>query len=576
MKPFVLAGCIAALLSSSVAAEPATLWLVRPLYPGQEALVDRTEKALDKLMPGDARKGAVIGLKELSTALKGKKSEEVPCFSGDLRCTDPIDRFASTLGFGRIVLVQGGQDEAGFKYRVVSYEPAEGRVTPALAANAVLEKALLGAVAKVVPAASTLEVKSTPPGATVYVDDVKVGTTPLETQVLPGERVVKIDLKLHQPIEESLVIPIRGRAALERSLEKVAARIVITASPAGAAILVDGIGVGKDKVDRGIAPGPHTIRITADGHKAFEQQVTVKADEQYVLDKTLEPLPGNGVAPQILVVRQGPDGAVKIVTEPPKPATPTEDTYSRQLYVQGGFEMGFLNGSSLFSQRFGDNGSARTARLVGRECTGATFASQGLTGTCAPNASTTLIGGNIEVGIFGSGPVGRFFGLGIFGFSYLTNLENSTMEVGWRPDTPQATRPEPDKMGMLAPFIIKARMHLMNLKPLHFLFRVAIWRVQLSLGAGFEFRLGGVIEPENPFYKDGFFTWDLLLTTRAQARVYVADGFYLYGAGNYTFTLPWLPNYSLSLSQGNSGDEVSIRSARGIFGFNVGLGYGFP
>ena len=49
-----------------------TLWLVRPLYPGQETLVDRTEKALDKLMPADARQDSVIGQKELAAAFKGR------------------------------------------------------------------------------------------------------------------------------------------------------------------------------------------------------------------------------------------------------------------------------------------------------------------------------------------------------------------------------------------------------------------------------------------------------------------------------------------------------------------------
>ena len=280
-KPYrgVLLLALSLSLVSSAAWADKTLWLVRPLYPGQETLVDRTEKALDKLMPGEARQDAVIGQKELAATLKAQVVTEVPCFSAEVRCADPIDPFVASLGFERIVLIQGGQDEAGFKFRVVAYEPKTGKVNPASATNANLEKALLGALAKVVPAASTLDVKTTPPGATVYVDDVKVGLTPLNTQVLPGERVVRLDLKLHQPIEETIIIPIRGAASLEKNLEKVAARIVITAAPAGTEIFIDGASVGKDKVDRGIAPGDHVIRLTAEGFKAFEQSVSVKADQ---------------------------------------------------------------------------------------------------------------------------------------------------------------------------------------------------------------------------------------------------------------------------------------------------------
>ena len=121
-----LAALTLALASTEAWAEK-TLWLVRPLYPGQETLVDRTEKALDRLMPGDARKDSVIGRSELAAALKGQIATELPCFSADSRCADPIDPFVASLGFDRIVLIQGGQDEVGFKFRVVAYEPKLAR-----------------------------------------------------------------------------------------------------------------------------------------------------------------------------------------------------------------------------------------------------------------------------------------------------------------------------------------------------------------------------------------------------------------------------------------------------------------
>src|SRR5262245_55020747 len=126
-----------------------TLWLVRPLYPGQEALAGRTEQALDKLTPQILRVNHVIGHTELVNALKGKKAEDLPCFLGETRCADPIDPFVANLGFDRVVLIQGGQDEAGFKFKVVSYEPSSGKTVAASATDTNLDNALLGAVAKV-------------------------------------------------------------------------------------------------------------------------------------------------------------------------------------------------------------------------------------------------------------------------------------------------------------------------------------------------------------------------------------------------------------------------------------------
>ncbi len=545
-----------------------TLWLVRPLYPGQETLVDRTEKALDKLMPADARQDSVIGQKELAAAFKGRVPTELPCFSAESRCTDPIDPFVASLGFERIVLIQGGQDEAGFKFRVAAYEPKTGKVSPASASNANLEKALLGAVAKVVPAASTLEVKSTPPGATVYVDDVKVGTTPLNTQVLPGERVIRLDLKLHQPVEETIVIPIRGSASLEKTLDKVAARIVITASPPGTEIFLDGTSIGKDKIDRGIAPGDHTIRLTAENHKAFEQTVSVKADQQYSLDKTLEPVPGAGglivpmplpgkpeepkVKPQdvAVVVRADPPPPT-----PPKPSSPEDLIYEKRSYFDVSFEVASLIASSPAG-----------ATLVGRRLDRNAF---GRTHTFIGNAPT-LVGVSAEYGTFG-----KYFGVTIFGLSWLTNIDDAQMNVGFEP-----TKMREAFSGVQGPRGIRnVRMNLGVVRALQPQFRVAFWKFQFSVQVGLEFRSGQIIgpnraDPDHPeidpavtSYDSGFLPLDLLVSGRLNLRFFIAEGFFMHLQGNY----------SQIIIGEKAFDDVSGKTfgSSSSAGANLGVGYAF-
>lgn len=533
-----------------------TLWLVRPLYPGQETLVERTEKALDKLMPGDARQDAVIGRKELAAALKGRAPTELPCFTLESRCSDPIDPFVADLGFERIVLIQGGQDEAGFKYRVVAYEPKSGKVNPASATNANLEKALLGAVAKVVPAASTLEVKSTPPGAIVYVDDVKVGVTPLNTQVLPGERVIRLDLKLHQPIEETLVIPIRGSASLEKSLEKVAARIVITASPPGTDIAIDGAIVAKDKVDRGIAPGEHTIRLTAENHKAFEQTVSVKADQQYSLDKTLEPVPGTPAAlkQDVVVVKdaQGKDQIAVVVRNdpppPPKPSTPADLIYERRSYFHVSFETASLTSRTFVSRRFDTGGFGRTTSFF--------------------SAPPALIGASAEYGTFG-----KYFGVTVFGLTYLTNVDDAPMNVGFQPGKSCEA-----SLGMCGPEAINnVRMNLIVVRALQPQFRLAFWRFQLGLQAGLEFRSGQITGNDygagTVFYKDGFVPLQLLAGFRLNVRFFIADGFFLHLQGNYTLYL-WGEGAEGGASDSGKTYGTTVGSTDSVGG-NLGFGYAF-
>jgi len=532
MRRGTVVAVLASLMATTAYAEGTTLWLVRPLYPGQEALVERTEKALDKLMPGDARKEAVIGVKELAASMKGIKNDELPCFTGDSRCVDPIDPFVATLGFDRVVLVQGGQDEVGVKFRVASYEPKTGKTAAATSTNAVLEKALLGAVAKVVPVASTLEVKSAPVGATVFVDDVKVGVTPLTTQVLPGERVVRVDLKLHQPIEESIIIPIRGTATLDKKLEKVAARIVITAAPTGTNISIDGHVLGKDKVDRGILPGTHTIRLVAENHRDYEQQITVKAEEQFVLDKTLEPIPGlaHGVAKDGTLVFDRPAAVA---------ATGVEAIYERKAYFQAAYEFSSILGNSLVGRRWGNNGTGRTTSFA------------------ASTPSRMLMGVGAEYGTFG-----RYFGLTVVGVSYLTNVERLSMNVGFGPGQGRelsAGNPGPTS-------IDPVRVHLVTIRAIQPQVRFCFWKVMLSIQAGLEFRTGQIQGPADTFYKDGFMPLDLLASARLNARFFAYDGLYFYGSGNFTY---------LITGQAATDESGASYASRNQWGFNVGVGYAF-
>lgn len=290
------AASLALLLSwSALAAAPGapgrTLWLVRPLYPGQELLVGRTEEAIGQVMPRAARAAEVIGRRELEQHLQGK-AVDVACILGDARCADAIGAVLTSLGFVRVVLVKGGQEDTGYTFQVATFTPTSPEVATAQSSGKELGKALLGALVKVVPLASTVDVVTDPPGLTVFVDGEKVGKTPLSTQVLPGERVIRLEGPFHLPTELKQTFPVRGRATLRPRLEALPARLVVTASPAGTQISVDGQTAGTDKVERGVTAGAHTVRLTLPDHESLEVPVQVNPGETATVEKTLQPSSG--------------------------------------------------------------------------------------------------------------------------------------------------------------------------------------------------------------------------------------------------------------------------------------------
>ncbi|MBL8953795.1 MAG: PEGA domain-containing protein [Myxococcaceae bacterium] len=537
-----------------------TLWLVRPLYPGQEALAGRTEQALDKLTPAALRPNQVIGRAELVAALKGKKAEDLPCFLGETRCADPIDPFVAGLGFERVVLIQGGQDEGGFKFKVVSYEPHTGKTMAASATDTNLDNALLGAVAKVVSVAAVLDVTTSPPGVTVFVDDRKVGVTPLSTQVLPGERVVRLDLKLHQGIEETVIVPMRGAVKLDKTLEKVAARIVITALPAGTSISVDGQVLGKDRVDRGIQPGIHTIRLTAENHKAFEQTVQVKADDQLILDKTLEPIAGAVPPKEIIVIQKPPPPPVQ---PPPPPLSLTEQLEARRSYFYVGFEYDRYQGGGLVSHRFGDEGNARSSYIE--------------------SGNRELIGATFEFGY-----LGKYFGLAAIGGSVMFLDRSWTMTIGRVANktltgsaancpTGEDTFDDTSMMNVCHPTQIQAKLMVLNLRVIQPAFRIQVWRFMFMLQAGFEVRIGHLTQQTTDTmptvsYNDGFMVMDLGVSGRVGFRFYIVDGLFVYA--NYKlagwFVSPFDPDGALNPDGGSKQKTSPLNQ-----GFSGGLGYAF-
>jgi len=263
-----------------------TLWLVQPLYPGQELLVSRTEVMINQLLPKEERDQEVVGRGELAKNIEGSKAT-LDCIFGSVKCADPIGALVSSIGVQRVVLIKVGQEGSGYRFRVASFQPGNTALATAESEDANMERALLGAIVRVAPLAAMVEVLSDPPGATVFVDGEKVGVTPLNAQVLPGERKIRLELAFHKAWETTQIVPVRGQVQVQESLGQLPGRLRVVS--AGATILVDGEEVGTDEVEIGATAGTHAVRLVRDGYEPHEIEVEVKPEGVTELKHTLEP-----------------------------------------------------------------------------------------------------------------------------------------------------------------------------------------------------------------------------------------------------------------------------------------------
>ncbi len=474
------AAMLGALLALAPAAAPAgkTLWIVEPLYPGQELLASRSEQVLARLMAGDAGADQIIGRSALAAFLAGRRPN-LSCLTGDAACSDPVDAFVGTLGFSRVVLVKGGQEDTTYRFKVTSYTPATGETLFGEGAHANPERALVAAAVKVVPLASVLEVASTPPGAAVFVDGEKVGVTPYQGQILPGERVVKLDLASHLVVEKKVDVGLRGALKLDEKLEKVPARLVVAALPLGTRIEVDGAAWGTDKADKGIQPGKHSIKLALDGYAGLQEDVDVLSGTTFTFERTLEATGWTNL--------MGAFGRAQ------------EDIYKRNSYFTLSYENGLMWGDALIAKQSLNKSNSDT--IVGNRI---------------------LNGGRLAGLSLEYGQTGRHFGIMVVGAGFYHSLSPWSLSVLNASD-PSVNRANAD----VSVLLIRAVQPQV---------RWALWRFTLFAQGGAEGRaifadLKTPVDDASTLY-----VIDFQLTGEVGARLHIVDGLYLEGIFRHSWT----------------------------------------
>jgi PEGA domain len=104
---------------------------------------------------------------------------------------------------------------------------------------------------------------STPSGASIYVDNLNVGTTPFtKTQLLPGSHTIKLTLIQYDDWINTVNVVEGSTTPISATLNKTA--IYLTSTPSNARIYVDNYDLGRYTpfTITQLSPGSHTIKLT--------------------------------------------------------------------------------------------------------------------------------------------------------------------------------------------------------------------------------------------------------------------------------------------------------------------------
>lgn len=138
----------------------------------------------------------------------------------------------------------------------------------------------------------TLKVTSTPSGATVRLNGVTSGTTPLTLTRLPsGTHTLKVSLENYDTLDREVTLGQGVTESLDFALQRTPASLTVKVTPATATLFVDDELVTNGQTLR-LTDGTYTITADASGCTSEERTVTLAPGDQKVVEIALASLPG--------------------------------------------------------------------------------------------------------------------------------------------------------------------------------------------------------------------------------------------------------------------------------------------
>jgi hypothetical protein len=197
------------------------------------------------------------------------------------------------------------------------------------------------------PFTALLRVDVAEPGAQVFIDDVLVGTTPLDKPVELDIGVHKLRVQKDGFESYAADVPVGGapevsaRATLKRIIHE--GRLSLRTTPADATVMLDGRVMGKGGFQGVLPSGAHQLKVYANEFRMYQSDVVIEDNKTRSLDITLEANEKKGIPSWVWVVTGGVvvAGAASVgayfLFKPGDPEQPVGTFNPGNAVIPGGF-----------------------------------------------------------------------------------------------------------------------------------------------------------------------------------------------------------------------------------------------
>lgn len=127
---------------------------------------------------------------------------------------------------------------------------------------------------------SYIAVNSTPPDATVLLDSIEVGQTPLRGPIQAGAHDLQIEREGYHPASHSFTIERGETLEFRDTLETAMGTLVVNTLPDSTTVQLDGREVGKTPLSTEVQAGTYQLQLQRDGYMEAEQSVTIQSGQE--------------------------------------------------------------------------------------------------------------------------------------------------------------------------------------------------------------------------------------------------------------------------------------------------------
>ncbi len=135
--------------------------------------------------------------------------------------------------------------------------------------------------------AAIIFVQSDPDGAEVFLDNTKIGTTPIQLDVSPGVHTVRIEKEGFCVYEEKVAVEVFDKVQINVNLSKTP-KVRIVSTPT-ADVYINGRAFGKTPVEVELNQGKHSIELRRENYFDLSQTIEVNNFQNQFFEFTLQP-----------------------------------------------------------------------------------------------------------------------------------------------------------------------------------------------------------------------------------------------------------------------------------------------